>query len=77
MRGGMCVRDEAVWCALVVCAGLRDGMMYKLSTCVNEFVLPADELSQKLETCVVSNRVLSTCRPQLENIANFQLVSKQ
>ena len=27
MRGGMCVHDEAVWCALVVCAGLRDGMI--------------------------------------------------
>ena len=27
MRGGMCLRDEAVLCALVVCAGPRDGMI--------------------------------------------------
>ena len=27
MRGWMCARDEAVWCALVVCEGPRDGMI--------------------------------------------------
>ena len=27
MRGGMCVRDEAVWCVLIVCVGPRDSVI--------------------------------------------------
>ena len=27
MRGGMCVRDEAVWCVLIVCVGQRDSVI--------------------------------------------------
>ena len=27
MRGGMCVRDEAVWCVLIVCLGPRDSVI--------------------------------------------------
>ena len=44
---------------------------------VNEFVLPADELSQKLETCVVSNSVLSmpsTTRKHRQFLTCFQIV---